>query len=232
MAIDNRDGHIYVKELESDTIIRIDPLTGNRTIVSGDGTGTGDDFNGLSGLSVDTMKDRILAISSSSLISVNLQSGDRNTITSFPDIGSLSLATYTTINNESSKVYIVDLFKGIVEFDLETEVARIVSSDEVGSGPELNEPTHIAVDRKNNRLFVEDYNDKANEDDPINVELLVVDIETGNRIQLLSLFEQEYEQMALTPAVDQANDLLYISMPNRGVAIFDVETKQYLMISQ
>ncbi|WP_445362877.1 hypothetical protein ACJJIQ_20345 [Microbulbifer sp. ANSA003] len=139
---------------------------------------------------------------------------------------------HISINAESTAIYISDVYGSVVEFNLENETSKIISSDQIGTGESIHELSYIAYSSEDDLIFVEDYNHTESDDEPINMELLAIDRETGNRTLLLSAIQQEWEDMLLTPAVDQAKNVLYISMPNRGVAVFDVETKQYLMVSQ
>ncbi|WP_445359222.1 hypothetical protein [Microbulbifer sp. ANSA005] len=231
LAVDSRNGNIYVQEINSQSIIKVDPATGERSVISGPGIGVGENFTGLTGLSIDTTRDRILAISSSSLISIDLQSGDRTEISSFPDMG-LWYPNHISINLESTEIYISDIHGKVVGFNLENEITKIISSNEIGAGESVYELGELAYSSEGNLIYVEDYNHTESDDEPINIELLAIDRETGNRTLLLSVIQQEWEDMLLTPAVDQAKNVLYVSMPNRGVAVFDIETKQYLMVSQ
>ncbi|WP_444943227.1 hypothetical protein ACJJIK_15145 [Microbulbifer sp. ZKSA006] len=231
LAVDKRNGDIYVIEPDSQSIVKVDPITGNRSIASGGDIGSGDAFNGVSGIAIDTLKDRILTVSGNYLTSVDLQSGNRTPIISFSTLD-IWYPNHLSINESSTKIYISDTLGSVVEYDLENEVYGIISSNEIGTGESIHELSYIAYSSEDNLIFVEDYNHTESDDEPINMELLAIDRETGNRTLLLNAVQQEWEDMLLTPAVDQANNILYISMPNRGVAVFDVETKQYLMISQ
>ncbi|WP_444929111.1 hypothetical protein ACJJIF_14850 [Microbulbifer sp. SSSA002] len=231
LAVDKRNGDIYVIEPDSQSIVKVDPITGNRSIASGGDIGSGDAFNGVSGIAIDTLKDRILTVSGNYLTSVDLQSGNRTPIISFSTLD-IWYPNHLSINESSTKIYISDTLGSVVEYDLENEVYGIISSNEIGTGESIHELSYIAYSSEDDLIFVEDYNHTESDDETINMELLAIDRETGNRTLLLNAVQQEWEDMLLTPAVDQANNILYISMPNRGVAVFDVETKQYLMISQ
>ncbi|MHC4849494.1 MAG: hypothetical protein ACYTEG_13705 [Planctomycetota bacterium] len=68
------------------TIDRIDIATGNRTIASGDGVGSGTRIKGADGLAWDAARQRLLVTDRSTLFAVDPQTGDR-TIVSNEDVG-------------------------------------------------------------------------------------------------------------------------------------------------
>uniref|UniRef100_UPI0020280012 hypothetical protein n=1 Tax=Microbulbifer litoralis TaxID=2933965 RepID=UPI0020280012 len=84
------------------------------------------------------------------------------------------------------------------------------------------------LDRSGNQLLVENFKDRENEEQPLTVELLAIDLETGNRESLLSWKQRKNERMVVVPVIDNHTEAVYLNQPNLGMAIFDPDSHQYL----
>ncbi|MFC6922371.1 YncE family protein [Microbulbifer taiwanensis] len=251
IAVDSRNGNIYATDMRSKSIIQIDPVSGNRRVLSSaeKGSGPGGADLGRAGLTVDESRNRLLLAGGvsgepESLISVDLDTGDRSTLVTYGGADTVKWvsSSYIEVDDLSVYAYLVNYEGVILSVDLETGLRRIVSGDGVGAGPDFREISNVAVDRKNNRLLVEHYKERDREnpeydgllyeDLPIEMELLSIDLETGDRKSLLSFTQRKNERMIMTPAVDPQSGEIYLSLPNLSISVFDEKTGQYLTVSQ
>lgn len=245
IAVDGRTGDIFVSEANSDSILRIDPNSGDRAVISGSGMGAGPELHGVSGLGVDEKRNQLLVLASIadegySLLAVDLDTGDRSMIVGQSTGTSEQWAapTYMAVDQASDRVYISDFVtRTIYQVDLKTGLKSRLSGEGidgevVGNGPDLHEPSNLALDLINNRLLVENYMRRSDDEQPINLQLLAIDLSTGDRKSLIKLVQRQSEHMVLVPAVDPQSGTVYLSMPNIGVSVFDDKAGQYLMLSQ
>ncbi|WP_444883246.1 hypothetical protein [Microbulbifer sp. PSTR4-B] len=231
LAVDDRNGNIYAMESVSNSIVKIDPNNGNRTIISGVEIGVGENLMGSRALAVDSTQNRILTISGSSLIAVDIETGNRSVITDFTYMD-MWHPQYISLNSNSSHVYISDVHGTINKIDLNSQEITTVSGKDIGSGPSMNELGFMVFDELNNQIIIEDYNHTEGDEFPIDIELLAVDLETGDRTLLLNLQEKNNEDMLISPVIDTKENKVYLAMPNRSIAVFDMQTKQYLTVTQ
>jgi hypothetical protein len=110
------------------SLLRIDIVTGDRTVVSGDGVGEGPPVVAPWSLKVDPTKSRAVIATTTSLISVDLASGDRRLITdaSFTD-GTFAGGTGVAVDWDSNVAMAVDAALGVALIDIATGTQLILS---------------------------------------------------------------------------------------------------------
>lgn len=179
---------IYVFDTDASTMYSIDPLNGDRTVVSSlADRGAGADFGTPSyGLALDTANNRgfIADTANKALLAVDLASGDRS-IVSGEQTGegesfrNLSKVAYDSANN--SVLLIDDSGKTIVSVNPENGNRSTIYSSATGSGP-LAYLQNIEFDAANQRL-VGFGSDADSNESPL---VVSVDVETGARNVLSS----------------------------------------------
>ncbi|HEY4310007.1 MAG TPA: PEP-CTERM sorting domain-containing protein [Pirellulales bacterium] len=156
-------------------LIEVDRATGNRTIISGSGVGSGPAFQDVIG--GVPKGSSIVALDQNSLINVDPTTGNRSVISS-PTVGTgpaLQYATGTVISGNTA--FVDSYYAGqILSVDLTTGNRTVLSGTGVGTGPNFVFPTDTKVDSSGN-LIVSDQGLAA---------VFRVDPVTGNRTVLSS----------------------------------------------
>ena len=153
--------------LDRGAVFAVNLTTGNRTLVSGLGRGSGPDLDGLA-ITFDSQRDQILVGQVGSIIAVDPANGDRTEILSDLFVLPRGLA----IDGDRVLVAAVISAPSIQAVDLETGEETIISSPMTGSGPSFSSLSALALDRGNNRVLVVDRGIDA---------LYAVDLATGDR---------------------------------------------------
>jgi len=158
-------------------VIRRDDLaTGNRTIISGDGTGTGPQLNTLYEMALDETNQQLYALSLNALYRIDLTTGNRIYIAGYND-GKIPAFTKTSdmaIDLASQTAWLIDYDQEeVIQVNLVTG-DRFVLSDNIsqGTGQVFNYPFSIVLDTVNSRLLV-------GEGD--GTRIVAVDMANGNR---------------------------------------------------
>ena len=164
-----QDGHLVVTDITANgfggKVVRIDPMTGNRTIVSDESTGTGPNMSFLSALAVED-DGMLIALARNGVFRIDPVSGDREVV-SDENIGSGPL--FNTVNTlavePDGQFIVVDVEsngKGarLLRIDPASGDRTVISSDSVGTGPMLYSPFDIKVEA-DGQLVVVDINLKA-----------------------------------------------------------------------
>ncbi|WP_444958952.1 hypothetical protein [Microbulbifer sp. ZKSA002] len=235
-ALGNKTGRIFIASswydpdsFETfDYIVEVDKATGNRTIISGSGYGSGPEFNNLLTLEIDEEKELLYVLDhyTDALLSVDISTGNRTIISQAGGIGSgidWTLPTYMALSSNKNFAYVTEQSSNSIYLvNLTTGHREIFSSDDVGEGPSLAGPTQIRFDSTRNKLIVESYEVSGYQP------MIYVDVETGNR-------EYRYSSNASTDnraIIDPETGLTYISSWLGEVRVYDYETSQALIISK
>ncbi len=150
------DGSLVVVDISLQAILRVDPLTGQRTIVSSREVGSGPPFGLLFGIAVEADGSLVVVYTGSSLdivsavVRVDPRTGDRTVVSGGnQNIGSgpFSLApTGIAVEANGDLVLVDDFNKAVMRIDPTTGARRIISrANTMGSGPSLERPFGIAV---------------------------------------------------------------------------------------
>jgi streptogramin lyase len=161
--ITERDGTLMVVDSVLNAVIRVDPISGDRAIISGPSVGTGPGFINPMGIGVDA-DDSLLVVDEGlrAVLRVDPETGDRAIISTSlaPDGGSIGsgpaflspvgIAFETSdrplIPDPALGILVVDAALGVIRVDPETGNRDIVSGAGVGSGPAFIRPRGIAVE--------------------------------------------------------------------------------------
>lgn len=136
------DGSLLVADAAIPGVFRVDPMTGDRTIVTGRAVGTGPEFVTPWGLEIEAdgsllVVDEFVA----ALFRVDIATGDRTFVTEFL-LRPQGLAIEATAH-----ALIVENSQGtVVRVNTATGETKVVSGPGVGTGPEFDEASWIAVE--------------------------------------------------------------------------------------
>lgn len=224
VAVESGGGILVADDLE-DAIFRVDPLTGDRTVLSSDDVGQGPLFDDPRGVAVEADGSVVVMDEGSDqLFRLDPVSGDR-TIVSDDDRGDGKpfFAPFGIEVAEDGSLLVVDnTIPGVFRVDPVTGDRTIVSGGEVGGGPEFQDPWDLAIEPDGN-LLVTDW---------IKTALLRVDVATGDRTIVNDIFAQprgiaidandqalvvEYALDAVWRVDPVTGDLTVVSGETRGI---------------
>ncbi|MHC4471742.1 MAG: IPT/TIG domain-containing protein [Planctomycetota bacterium] len=177
LEFDSVGDRAFVLDAHRKTLVVVDPLTGVRTVVSGEDLGTGPTLLFPAGIGIDPASGRVLVGDSghAALLAIDPATGDRTEI-SGPTRGTgPGLRRPLDLVVDAGRALVVDAhLEALVEVDLGTGDRTIVSDAAVGSGPAFHVPAYLALDG-GGRAIVADQKLTA---------LLTVDLDTGDRAYL------------------------------------------------
>jgi len=172
LALDEATGILYVAG--SNVLYAMDSTTGNRTVVSGGTTGSGPWGSGHDDIALDKANNRVLFVEgfSDRILAVAIDSGVRTILSDNLGAGTgpaferpvgivvdaannRALVTDYTSGGVDGRLFAVDLTPGPT-----TEGNRsIISDNSTGSGTQLGVVQHLALDEKNDRVYVANNNE-------------------------------------------------------------------------
>ncbi len=160
-------------------LIKVNPVTGDRTIISGPGVGIGPGFDPR-GVAVTTMNDIFIAEHSSastSVLRVDVATGNRQVIASSNvGTGPVLQSAFDVIARSDGKLVVVDTWGAtLMLVDPVTLERSILSGPGVGAGPDLVTPVGMTLDANGDILITM----QAPFDQPST--LVKVDVLTGDR---------------------------------------------------
>jgi sugar lactone lactonase YvrE len=242
MALDEVTGQIYVLDErlgESDVIVAVSSVTGNRTIISGATRGTGDALSSAKAMVFDQKNDRFLVVDShlDAVFSVDRKTGAR-TIVSGDDVGNgddykflLDIAIDPDNNNIA---YLVDASAdAIFKLDIITGNRVMLSGLDVGLGDEFDFANGVIVDKANNRLIVADSGGGFIVDSGFE-KLISVDLDTGNRTlfyDVESESERDYVYPFKSEYIGSDSTFIMDDLQYKTLFYIDVNTGDFTVIS-
>ncbi|MCP4227369.1 MAG: PQQ-binding-like beta-propeller repeat protein, partial [Actinomycetia bacterium] len=175
-------GVILLVDIALEAVVEIDLSTGDRTIISDTGRGSGTDLSVPLGLALDTANDRALVVDNGidALVEVDLSTGDR-TIHSSSDTDNMvgtgpPLTTPRSVRLDAANnraLVMESTWQALVAVDLATGGRSFGSSGSVGSGPLFQQP--LALTWYDGQLVFVD-NDRS--------ALMSVNPDTGTRMDV------------------------------------------------
>ena len=149
------------------SIFRVDPVTGDRTIVSDAAIGAGDVIPFTEGIAVDFNGNFVVTacrcadaeIAGLALVGVDAETGDRTTISDAvtgdgpPFGGNVGIG----VEDDGSLVTADFFFQQLVRTDSDSGDRTIISDANIGDGPLFEAPSGITIDRDNGDLLVVDH---------------------------------------------------------------------------
>jgi hypothetical protein len=161
LDVDASGNRALVAESLARAVVSVDLASGERTTLSGVGTGSGTAFNSPRDVAFDLANNRALVVDwqLDALIAVDLASGNR-TILSNNSTGSgtaLDGAHAVTLDSANNLAYVVaTIDNNVIAVDLTTGDRSLVSGSGVGSGAEFGSLRDLELDSSSNRLLVLD----------------------------------------------------------------------------
>ena len=157
MAYDATLGRLIVAApalaAEGDAVVAVDPVTGNRSVISSSTTGTGPAFSFGDSLSLaaDFVAGVVHVAEDSTVIEVALANGDRTLLHTGP--------TYrSAIAADVANVRVLQVRGGVLlGIDTATAGTTVLSDDGTGTGPALAEPRGLEIDAARTRALVAAY---------------------------------------------------------------------------
>ena len=165
-------------------VFQVDLITGDRTILSDVTYGTGPTLVEPFGIVKDTVNNRLIVADGSSLVAVNIDTGDRSVLSNDVNNGPLmrgvreisldasrnrALVITNSASNSTPEILAVDLTTG--------DRTAVSQPGILGTGPGFRGGYGIAVDWDNNRVFVVEGGDGTSA-------LYNVSLQTGDRVIL------------------------------------------------
>ena len=157
--------------IEYSRVLKVNLTNGIRSILSSKSIGSGPIIGYFKAAALDIENNRLLIAKGnpSSLVAVDLTSGDRTTIAD----GGRELFLGIEYDNENHRMFVSDCINNnIIAIDTNSLIKTVISSKTVGEGDELNCPSGLAYDTENNSLYIlESWDHK----------ITSIDVSTGNR---------------------------------------------------
>ncbi len=144
----------FVADARLRAVFSVDPTTGARTLVSGEGRGAGPALL-FEGIAFDGSRARLITSGNGGIMAVDLATGDRTAILSEV----LFLPVGLALDGGRALVVVVDVFGGpalLQSVNLSTGARTTISGGAAGTGPAFGSPTAIAFDPFGNRVLVAD----------------------------------------------------------------------------
>ncbi|MFN2374916.1 MAG: NHL repeat-containing protein [Candidatus Binatia bacterium] len=140
-------GTLVVSASSSDAVFRVDPVTGNRTVVSGLGVGLGTALDFPYPITVEASGDILVADNSNRIFRIDPASGDRTVLSSTSVGTGPDFITPRGLAVEASGDILVANFNGdsIFRVDPATGDRTVVSDAVTGAGDEFGGPWGVAV---------------------------------------------------------------------------------------
>ena len=159
VAIELAEGDLIVADFGRDTIFRVDPTSGDRTIVSGSGVGSGTSLRQPRGVAVDGWGQIYVTDADSArlqVVRIDPLTGNRTLVSGGGvGVGDVFAAPFALAFNSQGELYVSDISSGlnaVFYVDIRTGDRTIVSSASVGSGPVFGNPTVMAFDAADSLL--------------------------------------------------------------------------------
>ncbi len=157
--------------VEYSRILKVNLTSGIRSIISSESVGSGPTIGYFSAAVMDIENNRLLVAKGnpSSLVAVDLTSGDRTTIAD----GGRELFRGIDYDNENHRMFVSDCINNnVIVIDTNSLIKTIVSPNAVDEGDELNCPSGLAYDSENDSLYIlESWNNR----------IISIDINTGDQ---------------------------------------------------
>ena len=221
LTVADDDGFVYNVEI----------LTGDRTLIAGDGVGSGVVIEDASDLVVNEPNNEIYSLDRilKEVITINTITGERSLLLdNVPESEFIHLSS-VLIDEVSERLYVGDR-NSIYSVDMSDNnsygAVSTITSPEVGSGDTFLSINNLMLDSKNNRLFIID---DRQSDDPI----YTVDLDTGNRELFFSGDDSSGLRLDKNDAeLDLDNNrIIFIDSRNTGLYALDLTTRNLSILS-
>jgi sugar lactone lactonase YvrE len=194
-------------------LLAVDLNTGERTVISGEGVGTGIEFGAPQDVVLDSASNRVLMTDwvLHGVISVDLPTGNRSIISdSTHGTGPYLNGPRNLALDAANNLVLVtdsDWFNppALIAVELLTGNRSVISSSTTGEGPNFSFPRGVVLDQANHRAFVTDPGSQA---------LYAVDLFNGNRTVI-----SNNAGFGTGPGFSYPNELAFDSARNRVLVV-------------
>lgn len=231
LALDLANDIVYV--VSRTQVFAVDTLTGDRTVISDDVTGTGPFLTTIEGMVYNNASGLILVIDSveDALISVDPATGDRTIVSSALHAGDTFFAPRgVDLDEANNQALVIDEGTGatstikLLMVDLDTGIRTLISSQAVGNGPWIWDGIDTYFIQGTNQALVLDFG-----------KLIRVDLTTGDRTLIAHYNTDEGEILdnVLRIAVDPAKQVAYgWGLRNEALFQIDLNTGHRVIVSK
>jgi DNA-binding beta-propeller fold protein YncE len=153
VAAELSPGDLIVADIGRDVVFRIDPMTGDRTILTGMGVGSGTSLQQVRGVAIDRWGQIYVTDAESTrrrVVRIDPISGTRTLVSGMDrGTGPNLVAPFALAFDSEGELYLSDISTGldaIFHIDIRTGDRTIVSSSAMGTGPVFGNPTTLAFD--------------------------------------------------------------------------------------
>ena len=244
ITINPANGTVYAVHLgynyRDTAILSLVPDTNNWTPVLQASAGSSDALQWIRGITWDPTTEKLLITAEMSasdmcLLRVDPATGAQENLSCKGDLaGDWEYPWNIAVDADSEKAYVSDFYNGIFEVELATGAKRLLIGAIEGSGPEITGFGRIVKDDAGGRLLVSasHVSDDTGRGEQLRGELIAIDLVTGEPSTLLVVDRRNDETAFANPAINPDTGEIYLSLPNRAIAVLDRETNQHLIISQ
>jgi hypothetical protein len=178
VAAELSPGDLIVADIGRDVVFQVDPITGDRTVLTGMGVGSGPSLQQVRGLAIDRWGQIYVTDAEPTrrrVVRIDPTTGTRTLVSGLdrgtgPDL----VAPFALAFDSQGELYLSDISTGldaIVHIDIRTGDRTIVSSSAMGTGPVFGNPTTLDFDVSDSLLVGDQVLDG----------LFSVDVGSGNR---------------------------------------------------
>ena len=178
VAAELSPGDLIVADIGRDAVFRIDPITGDRTVLTGMGVGSGTSLLQVRGVAIDRWGQIYVTDAESTrrrVVRIDPISGTRTLVSGMDrGTGPNLVAPFALAFDSDGELYLSDISTGldaIFHIDIRTGDRTIVSSSSMGTGPIFGNPTTLAFDASDSLLVGDQVLDG----------IFSVDVGSGNR---------------------------------------------------
>jgi|GEM_PF-1167011 len=185
IQLDYENQLLYVTDERSDSVLKIDIATGDRSTISGNGVGSGDLLTQAMDLVADYDAGRIYVANGGghNIVEVDMASGDQSVITDWTKGAGLRLVNPWSISRDADSdrllVSDVDFDPALISVDIGTGNRSDISSNHVGTGPSFTW-SQLDYDASSNTLYAVSTSGPSS-----TPSVVAIDLENGNR-QIIS----------------------------------------------
>lgn len=176
-TLDTTINRLLLIDSRLNALLAVDPVTGNRTLISNNTYGSGVDFISLRSVAYDAINNRALIVdrTPARLLAVDLSNGDRSILSDDSNGGGtqdFGRPEAVVMNEDAGQALVVDSsLRGIIAVELDNGDRTALSSPSIGTGTNLSSSARaFTFDASNNTAYVLDY-----------LAIRSVDLSTGNR---------------------------------------------------
>jgi DNA-binding beta-propeller fold protein YncE len=177
MAFDLARKRALVLDRPGNALFTVDLATGQRALLSGAGAGTGPALSAPRAVAVDTSLDRALIIQSGVMLAVDLTTGNRTIVSSDNDTAPFYDDPFDiAVASRQQEALVADQQTNLLSVFLPDGSRRILSREDIGTGPSFFPLEGVAFDLARQRALV---TQRGDDETPAHV--FAVSLSNGNR---------------------------------------------------